>query len=298
METLERFKSEKVRDLLSDFYEQNFRKAGVEESVGKQIVEIAWNNRLNFTKEIHNQLLKLFDDARRQAHTGIDEISLIDLFDLSNCKTFLDYGSNKFRSLNEVGYKYPSIEKLIATDVTPQQVKFAYPERSFYLQMNPDSAKLNLEDDSIDCVQIKYVLHHVKDEKQIRNILQEIHRVLNPTGKLLLWEESFQDNIDLDALILSSEKIGVHTNLDFMKRFNSFSDEEKWEFIIINDFLINLNNPHMQWTMEYRKWENWIELLKEEGFELQETFNLGLRLNAQIKQGVQMIGEFRLITNF
>ena len=64
---------------------------------------------------------------------------------------------------------------------------------------------------------------------------------------------------------------------------------------MVNDWLINVSNPHMPWTGQYRTWPQWCELLPEFGFKLKREVNLALRrVNGKIKQGVHMMGEFVL----
>lgn len=294
IEPLKVWKSEKVKNLLEDFFEENFLKANVEKNLGAKIINQTWNLKsLESVEYIKNLNIKLFNKAKRQANSGITEIFLWDLFDLEDVKTFVDVGANKLRRINELAGRYPHIKEFVGVDVVPQVYKFSFPDKSRYVQIEPDSNDLGLDDSSVDMVSIQYALHHFESDNAIRRTLQAAYKALKPEGRLLIWEESFAENVELRELASSNNQLGIETDLELTKRFYDLSDEEKLEFIIVNDWIINVNNPHMQWTGLYKPWEDWQKIVQDSNFRLSKFHNLGLRKNAMIKQGVHVIGEFR-----
>lgn len=307
MNPLEKFKSERVKDLLIDFFEQNFVKAGVEKNLGKSLVEEVWKSRGLPEKDIKLFTTKKFNRAAKQANSGISEVFVWELFDLSKVKTFVDVGANKLRRINELAGIYRSIDLFIGVDVVPQANKFNFPERCEYIQIrkgsgldrkskfknqNLNGSILEIESGSVDLVNIQYVLHHFGSDGEIVEMIEEVYRILKPGGRLLLWEESYIRDIEVRELVLSNNQLGIETDFELTKRFYQLNDEEKFEFILINDWIVNVNNPHMQWTLLYKPWTDWEVLLNSSGFGLLSVHDLGLRKNAMIKQGVHVVGEF------
>lgn len=286
------WKSPVVTQLLEDFYVINFDKAGIEPELATKIVRTGWEKK-NTVKE--SELMKeingYFDISKKQAHTGITETSAIDFFDYSSVHTFLDYGANKLKILNDVGYKNPLISKLIAVDVVPQKLHFAYPHRSEYFHINPDASNLNLPNESVDFINIQFVLHHIQEEL-FDPIFTKLASLLKPGGRLVIWEETFENSIDVETAFIENHARGSQMSKEFTRRFYELTVNQRLEFIIANDWLINVNNEHMQWTGTYKPWKKWVDLLNKYKFSLQKTFNLGLRVNGIIKQGVHVVGEF------
>jgi SAM-dependent methyltransferase len=291
---LEEFKTKKVKDLLSDFYEANFVKAGVEKTLGSGLVNYFWENKDSIDEDIlKEKCLEFFKKAKQQAHTGVDEIRLWTLFDFSNIETFLDIGANKLRYVNEIGDLYPHVKRLIGIDVVDQKEDFTYPEKSEYYKVDEEAKEFPIDENSVDLINIQFVFHHFPDEKSINRMLENCNNALKKGGRLILWEESFESDIQLEKVVLENESLGIHTNLEFMSELQSFTQEEKWEFVIANDWLINVNNSHMQWTGLYKEWKDWVEVLNSKGFQLSKVHNIGLRVNGQLKQGLHIIGEFK-----
>jgi ubiquinone/menaquinone biosynthesis C-methylase UbiE len=281
-----------VTQLLDDFYAINFDKAGIQPGLATKIVQTGWEKKDTLQEsELMKEINSYFDSAKKQAYTGITETSAVDFFDYSQVHTFLDYGANKLKILNGVGYKNPSISKLIAVDVVPQKLHFAYPNRSEYFHINPDASNLSLPKESVDFINIQFVMHHIQEEL-FEPIFKKLSAILKPGGRLVLWEETFEDSIDVEKVCVENHARGSQMSTEFTKRFYNLSESERFEFIIVNDWLINVNNEHMQWTGTYKTWTQWVELLSKYHFSLKKTFNLGLRVNGIIKQGVHVVGEF------
>lgn len=286
------FSSEASHRLLLNFYSKNFQKAGIGYSYGQNIIETFYNGKDNSNSEaLREEINKLFNNARDLKTSQTKEIDPIELLDFSDVKTFLDYGANKLDALNKVATRYTNVEKLIAIDVIQQSRPFLSPSKSEYLQITAGE-NWTIKPESVDLINVQFVLHHVESLEVIKNIIANAFKALKPGGKLILWEETFENVSDLKALTESNQKLNIETDFDLTQEFLNLAENEKWEFIILNDWIINVNNSHMQWTMQYKTWEEWVSLITEHGFRLQKHYNLGLRLNARVKQGVHMIGEF------
>lgn len=293
IDPLQLWQSPGVTNLLTDFYKANFDKAGSDPQLAETIVQTGWAKKdITNEKELMLELNEYFKEVKRQAHTGITEVAPTDFFDYSHVHTYLDYGANKLRVLNDVGYKYPNISKLIAVDVVPQTLHFAYPKRSEYIQIQPDASNLNLPVESVDFINIQFVMHHI-EESLFDSIFNTLTHILKPGGVLVLREETFENTVNVDELFTQNLQIGIEMDKEFTRKFYNLSTEQRWEFIIVNDWLVNVNNQHMQWTGSYKTWDEWVSLLSKYDLKLQQTFNLGLRLNGILKQGVHVVGAFR-----
>jgi len=290
---LQQWKSPKVKDLLLKFYEANFIKAGVDPLLANKIIEEAWLlKEKHKVEDVRLKINAIFNIAKTKLKDKSKEINPLDLFDFSNIKTFLDFGANRLDTINFITRKYPYIEKLIAIDVIPQIKPFKDPARSEYYQIDPGLENFPIYDNSVDVINIQFVLHHFPNEDLIHKLFNHCYKALRTDGKLILWEESFEERINLSEVIKTAEENNIDIDENLTKQFYELNESERKEFILANDWLINVNNSHMQWSTEYRSWKEWVELLKEAKFELLRKYNLGLRASGRLKQGVHMTGEF------
>lgn len=280
--------------LLLDFYKTNFRTAGIPEKIAEELVLSVWQEKgKTDTKILAKKVAAIMLKAKENIRFHVTETELIKLWNLDDVKTVLDVGANRLTAINHFARKFPHIEKLVAVDVIPQKEKFACPEKSSYYEIDPQDGNFPVEDGSIDCINIQFVLHHFESLDSIKKTLEKCQKALRPGGTLMFWEETFQEKTDIDDLIRENDKIGIFTDKGLMEKFYNLDDEKKFEFIIANDWLINIGNAHMQWTGQYKTWEEWVQLLSEYGFTLNKQHNLGLRANGRLKQGVHILGEFK-----
>lgn len=287
------WKTKRVKDLLQDFFTENYVKAGADESIPAQIVNIPWEKKDNLAaEEIYKIIKPLFQKAKNTCSNPVTETDSLSLFDFSKIRSFLDIGANKLDLINKLSDKYVNIATLVGIDIIPQRAELWFPERAKYVQVNDEGDDFPIKDSSVDLVNIQFVFHHYKSESSIKKTLQNAYKALTKGGKLLLWEETFEEKLELNQLIEENLKLGIQTDFNLTKRFYGLSKEQRWEFIIANDWLINVNNPHMPWTGEYREWEDWVDLLESFGFKITRKINFGLRKNAMLKQGVWVVGEF------
>ncbi len=187
--------------------------------------------------------------------------------------------------------KYPNLEKVIGVDVIPQASGFKLPEKSLYYQIKEDLSNFDVPY-KVDTINIQFVLHHLKNEDRIKNVLAKLQSILAKKGRIILWEETFENSINIDELTMENLKIGINTDKELTTEFYNLTEEQRFEFILVNDWIINTFNSHMQWSLQYHSWEEWTELFDQSGLTLKRKFNLGLRVNGNLKQGVHIIGEF------
>jgi SAM-dependent methyltransferase len=284
--------SQSVTDVLSRFYEQNFLKAGLSIGEGTRFVLWAWENKAMMSHEaLRIASNEVLSDIENRVTRRTAEIKPLELQDLSNVTGFLDVGANTLTTLNYYASKYPQIEKLTGIDIIPQQAQLSDPDRCQYFQVDPEAKSFPIPNNSVDYINIQFVLHHFPDEESIKRMLRNCQQALTQNGRLVIWEESFTAHFPPETTTLNN-KSGILTDQDLTDAFYALSESQRWEYILVNDWLINVVNPHMPWTGQYRSWEEWKQLLNEFGFSLQKESNYGLRLNGRIKQGVHMVGEF------
>ncbi len=293
---LQIWQSQKVTQLLYEQYFKNFLAAGVAnaDTFTDKLVNFTFENKDKLSEiELLDNISQVFKNVRKLDTLKATEINVFDLFDIGNPKVFLDYGANKLKTTNRIAKKYPNLEKIYATDVViPKEYNFVSPEKFEYLQINPENSKVNLANASVDFINIQFVLHHVLNDKIINQIIQEVFRILKPNGKLLLWEETFENKIDVDQLVEKNNKLGILTDKDLTEKFYNLTKEQRFEYILANDWLINPGNEHMQWTNIYKSFEEWSELFQKHGFKMEKYYNMGLRVNGHVKTGVHVLTMF------
>ncbi len=287
------WKSEKVRDLLKEFFVANFEKAGVDKSFAEEMIDSAWKARSSkILEEDRVKINNIYLKAKDLAKYPQTETNTIEFFDLSSVKTFLDVGANKLATINHIQMRYPDIEMFYAIDVIPKVNNFFDESRGKYIQIDPEIQDWQIPENSIDLINIQFVLHHFENEEAIIKTLENCRKVLKSGGRIILWEEAFEDSVDEENLSSTNKKLGIDTDENLTKKFYELTEDERWQFIIANDWIINVAIPHMQWTGLYKEWKDWVSLFESQGFKLNKYHNLGLRINARLKQGVHILGEF------
>ncbi|MDD5489473.1 MAG: methyltransferase domain-containing protein [Candidatus Moranbacteria bacterium] len=287
------WQSKEVAELLAEFFSANFEKAGVSGKLAENYVLKVWNEKNKKDKEILRQECdEIFEKVKNGVKNPPDEIEPINLFDFSNVDTFLDIGANKLSTINYLAERNKKIRKFIAVDIIPKRREFVDPERGEYIQISSNAESFPIAKESADFVNIQFVFHHFENKKATEMMLENCREVLKPYGKLLLWEESFAEKMDPNLLNINNG-LGIKTDKFFTDKFYSLDENKRWEFIIANDWLINVNNPHMPWTGQYYKWGEWIKIFQEAGFVPEKEYNFGLRINGRVKQGLHILGLFK-----
>ncbi len=284
------FQSIKVKNLLKKFYTKNFATAGVDLLLAEQIIEATWQSRNSISKTSY--IDSCFRKAKKLANKTPQEIMTLDLLDLGGSEVFLDIGANKLKTINFLSDKYRNVKKFIAIDLIEQNGIFTHPQKCVYYKVNPDFSNFPVEPQSIDVVNMQFVLHHFKSIETIKKQLEICNTILKANGRLILWEETFEESVNVEKLINTAQKLGIGVDSELTRSFYELTQKQKWEFIIINDWIINTSNLHMPWTYQYYKWEEWVQLLSQYGFKLESQVNFGLRGCGNLKSGVHMMGSF------
>jgi SAM-dependent methyltransferase len=290
---LKLWKSEEVKNLLQDFFKANFEASGIDMKLAEKILDMSWNAKGSKDLEVDMKEISLvFDEVKSKMRIASHEINPIELVDLSSVNTFLDVGANKFALINYIIKNHPNVRELLAIDVVPMQGTFLNPEICKYYQTDSEATQFPIPDQSVDLIDIQFVLHHFPDQESIERMIENCRKSLKKGGKLVLWEESFEENVNTRELAASNHKLKILTDQTLTERFYRLSEEQRWQFIIANDWIINVGNAHMQWSGMYKKWSEWIVLFEKHGFKLTNQYNLGIRINGKAKQGVHIVGVF------
>lgn len=288
------WKSEVVTKLLTDFLSANFTKAGIDKNLAEKFITTTWKGK----NSIDFEILRKEGDALMMQAKGVvvnqpDESDPLDIINLDGVDSFLDIGANKLATINYYAQRYKQIRQFIGVDVIPQRGVFIEPGKSVYHRVDPEAKSFPVKNESIDVVNVQFVFHHFPDLASIKRSLGICRSIIKPDGRLILWEEAFSKSFDPSLSETNINEIGIKTDRELSRRFYNLDEGKRWEFIVANDWLINVNNPHMPWTGQYYNWREWTELLSEFGFVLEKQYNLGLRVNGRLKQGVHMVGVFR-----
>ncbi|MFA5926056.1 MAG: NUDIX domain-containing protein [Parcubacteria group bacterium] len=290
---LEIWKSREVTDLLIEFFGVNFKKAGLPEKMARDLILTAFKNRKTADREgLRRVCEKIMLEAKDRAKNPPDEIDPIELFDLNETEMFLDIGANKLATINYLAKKHKNIKKLIGIDTIPQRSNFHEPQKSSYFQVSPKAKSFPIKKESVDFINLQFVFHHFPDAGSIKRMLSICRKILKPGGMILLWEESFTKKFDPE-MIKINRRLGIKTDKIITEKFYSLNEKKRWEFIIANDWLINVSSSHMPWTGQYRTWPEWEKLMYDAGFYFKKSYNFGLRASGRLKQGAHMIGMFK-----
>ncbi|MFA6973852.1 MAG: methyltransferase domain-containing protein [Parcubacteria group bacterium] len=201
--------------------------------------------------------------------------------DLGAAETVLDFGCGKLAYMKNITVQNKSIKKLIGVDSKSQPVLAGVdPRISFERNLNEVAAK------SVDLAIIKLVLHHIENDAEIVEILRKIKKVLRPGGKLIIFEESFPENVTSikevkDYLSRFGLELAEEATTDFLK----LKKEEKMQYLFLNDWLMNMQNKYMPWAWQYKSMEEWVALAKTARFTSLESHFIGAIKKRKRKQG-------------
>jgi len=260
-------------------------------------------------KKHYKKKLKEYSDSGLALEKPGDMFLEIMEGELAGAETILDFGCGKLTFLKNIAESNQNIKKLIGMDSKSQ----------------PDLADLDLRiefvrslggvaDASVDLAVIKLVLHHLENEQQAKDIFAEIQRVLRPNGKLIVFEESFPEcHSRENGNLVNQTKIcdwipnqvgnDIAEIKSYLAKFNlemsevtedflRLSKEDKIKFLFLNDWLMNLQNAYMPWTLQYRSMEEWKILVESVGFREKESHFLGAIKHRKRKQGMTAMLNF------
>lgn len=242
------------------------------------IKELTHSREIN---KVYQKKLKEYRDINLSFEKPGDMFLEIVEKDLLGVRTVLDFGCGKLVFLKNIAENNKNIEKLIGIDSKSQpDLKDSDERISFFRNLE------EIEDSSVDLIIIKLVLHHLNSEQIARDIFSDLKRVLRPSGKLIVFEESFPDAIcDLTEVRknLSEFKLELsEATADFLQ----LAREDRIKFLFLNDWLMNLQNAYMPWTLQYKSMEEWRDLIESVGFREKEARFLGAIKHRKRKQGM------------
>ncbi len=232
-------------------------------------------------KKYYNKKLKEYWNADLKPEAPGDMFLEIMEADLSGVETVLDFGCGKLAFLKNIADGNKEIKKLIGVDAKSQPIL-----EDLDLRIEFARSLDKIANASVDLVVIKLVLHHLENEQEALDIFKELGRVMRPGGKLIVFEESFPDAI---CDIRESEEYLAKFNLELSKATEDFlrlSCEDKIKFLFLNDWLMNLQNTYMPWTLQYRSMEEWKALIEAVGFQEKAAHFLGAIKHRKRKQGM------------
>jgi SAM-dependent methyltransferase len=288
------WQSQKVADLLADYYKVNFDYVGSNGSLIREIIlEMFKGKDLLSLNAITAGIEYGLKSYKVKKDNLIREKDILEELDLKGVEEFLDIGANNLSTINKLMPINKKIKLFHAIDIIEKKSIFKDESRGRYYKVaqNVNIKDFPLEPNTIDFINIRFVLHHFNSLEDITHQLQICFNLLKDGGRLLLWEESFEDEFNAE-IFRKNRAEGLLTDLELTKRLYDLSVAERIEFIQVNDWIINTKNPHMPWTGQYYSWRKWMALFSDAGFKLKGYKNLGLRVNGKLKQGVNIIGEF------
>jgi ubiquinone/menaquinone biosynthesis C-methylase UbiE len=243
-----------------------------------EIATLTSNREIN---KLYQKKLKAYRNPNLDLQKPRDMFLEIIKQELLGVETVLDFGCGKLAFLKNIAEKNNNIRKLIGVDSRSQPDLEDLDGRIIFFRNLEE-----VENSSVDLVVVKLVLHHLDDEQTVQDIFSDLKRVLHPSGKLIVFEESFPDAIcDLTEVRknLSEFKLELsEATADFLQ----LTREDRIKFLFLNDWLMNLQNTYMPWTLQYKSMEEWRDLIESVGFREKEARFLGAIKHRKRKQGM------------
>lgn len=141
------------------------------------------------------------------------------------------------------------------TDVLDYRIKEA---RNILFNKMDSPGVLNYQDNAVETVTVKSVLHHI-DKQYLIPVVKELHRI----AKRVIIEESiyFKTSYELAVEKAKSQPM--------FKRFLNFSPPDQYLALLLIDFTTNalaFGKPNMNLPFEFRAIEEWEKLFIKMGF--------------------------------
>jgi len=129
------------------------------------------------------------------------------------------------------------------------------------------------------------------------NFIQKLvllHIIFSLLGFLILPQICSAENFE-EITPQEIKKYLAKFNLELSEATEGFlrlSREDRIKFLFLNDWLMNLQNAYMPWTLQYRSMEEWTTLIQSVGFQEEESHFLGAIKHRKRKQGMTAILTF------
>lgn len=300
----------KVKTFLQNWYRANFEFAELPISIADEIVEkgIQKLNEGGKNLQTDEELFGLFKkarnakrDKRREKGSNtkgyhVREDSPWDLIEFKEDALYLDFGANQLRNINIFAQRYPKM-KFIGMDIHKYEDThgFDFPDRCEYFQVDKELKSFPKIDNAPDYIIMKLMLHHLESQEILERLLGDMKNIADEKTQIIIWEESYYEKLNdenIKEFTKQNNKNLIFTDYNLTKEFNDLNSDQKEQVLLINDMLLNYANPHMQWTLLYKSWEEWQKIFDEFGFKLNTTHHLGARINGKVQQGFHTIGIF------
>ena len=157
---------------------------------------------------------------------------------------YMDYGCGTGDTIKAIGSGLGVEEKnMYGVDI----VRYEQAPKNFGLIKNN---KIPHPDDFVDLITASYVFHHIPD-KDISECIEEIYRVLRPSGTLLIREHN----------VMPSESAEMTINLDVM--------HDIYSEVLATEYAAPWKSTALYYS-KYRSSDEWDSLMKDAGFVLNE----------------------------
>jgi 2-polyprenyl-3-methyl-5-hydroxy-6-metoxy-1,4-benzoquinol methylase len=180
-------------------------------------------------------------------------------------KTYFDYGCGEGDFTKAIGTKLNILDNTHCADI----IEYSSLKGLNFQKIT--SPKINHPDNTFDLITVSNVLHHVPDSSLLETV-QELNRILSPTGTLILREHNVQPDearemtlvIDF-AHVMYDDILSVSLNWqEEGEYYSKYKSLEGWDKLFIstgfslNDFRPNYNpvpkfNPIAQYMRVYNK---------------------------------------------
>jgi len=155
-----------------------------------------------------------------------------------------------------------------------------------------DERSKSLADSKFDLIISSYVFHHMTITEIEKNA-EIIKKLLAEHGKLILIEESFENDMPDQESINHLNQTGFETNNNLTEDFLKLSLIQRKQAIYLNDVLINYKNlSYIPWTLQYKTMIEWESIFTKARLKLQNKYFFGFIQSGRLKQGITSMQVF------
>lgn len=166
-----------------------------------------------------------------------------------------DVGGRADDLVSEILKLKPTIKKAYVTDIGSFSQRSQNEKITFLVQ--PSLARTPFPLNSMDCIILSMVLHHIEIAEQVL-IISHLNRVLRKGGRIILIEDTYPNKL-LQKNLFDEDII----------EYLNFTREEKMSILSFYDWFGNRlmrKRDNIALTYNYRSMEEWKTLFEKEGF--------------------------------
>ncbi|MBF0484435.1 MAG: class I SAM-dependent methyltransferase [Candidatus Omnitrophica bacterium] len=273
-----------LKNFIVDNLTARYTSWGLAPELASKIIDalIRHSSDLKAARDAVYEIIKFNDDPKWKAayedykeatkYESTYNLLLPQINSLPAGSVIVDWGAGNNALGKTIATHFPNI-KVIGIDPYVYNEESNLPNLNFYTQPDQAKAPTEIPAHSVDLVTLNAVLHHV-DDGLIDEVLKEIKRILKPSGKIVIIEDTW------------SLTLPVSTNADEIttKRFLELSSSEKYgeqfakDYMTFNDWYANIvvhSWDGMALPYKFRSIEEWQDLFYKDGFKSGEVENLG-----------------------